>query len=495
MLTLKHGIVASSLIILDNLLKRSIGIVSMIILARVLSPQDFGLVAIAFLVLNFTQVVTHLGGQEYLMSQKTIDNTMLYSAWTLSLIIKGSIVVIMFLLSPFIADYYNDPRLTPIIITFGFVLLLEVTGNPMMFLRTKNLDYKALTVISLVTKVTSTLVVVYVAVVYETYWALVIGHLIRASMFNVASYIIDPYLPKITLKNVKPQWNFTKWIMPNSLLGFFKNQIDVIFVSSTFDKASLGGYNSMKYYALIPNEAVINPALTPMLAQFSGFKDNIEHLKNQFGLSITFILTITAAVVSLIYLQAENIVAILLGEKWVPYAFVFSIFSLLTISHNLTNIVNNLIYLKGKVRLITLYSLISMVAYVLLFALYDFESIYELAEIKIWIDITISLLAFFYTFTALINLKFMMRILLVNMPIMLISLISIFVSNTLYISHENLFLELFANSAIFSFSYSTLFLLLMFSLEKTVYEYGYIKNKVFAATLTKIATKLKILKR
>ena len=86
--------------------------------------------------------------------------------------------------------------------------------------------------------------------------------------------------PRFTLVNAKTQWEFSRWIMPESLINFFRSQIDAIYVSQLFDKAIMGAYNSMRYYANIPSTIFIKPIIGTTLTQFSEFKNNNNYFES-----------------------------------------------------------------------------------------------------------------------------------------------------------------------------------------------------------------------
>ena len=122
MLTARSGIIAIMLSVLTQLSRRLIGIVSLVILARILKPEDYGLVAIALIFLNFIVVISNTGGVSYLLSRETLTEDHVMTNWSLNLVLKGGLALLLALSSYPISLFYDDSRLMPIILVLSLHL-------------------------------------------------------------------------------------------------------------------------------------------------------------------------------------------------------------------------------------------------------------------------------------------------------------------------------------------------------------------------------------
>lgn len=394
MLTIRSGVTASALSILTQLSRRLVGVVSLIILARILTPEDYGLMAISLIFLNFIEVISSTGGYSYLLSREKITDDMLFTNWSLNLLLKGSFAVLLGLASYPIALFYDDMRLFPIILVFSFQAMLSLFNSPGMILKMKKQELGAITTWDVISKFVTTAITIAIAVIYETYWALVIGQFLVAFSMFTASYVIAPKMPRFCLKNIKQQWDFSKWIIPQSIVNFFRSQIDAMFVSVSFEKATVGAYSSMRYYADIPTSIFITPLSGPLLAQFSEFKNNADYFQKQLQVVLFFLSLITAPVIYLMSAHSGYLVELILGDKWIQYSDFLGIFAFFIIVATGNNFLSQIVMLKDKTRLLFGYSLFSTVLQCILFISVDFASVYELAEYKIGLDI-ISVAVFF----------------------------------------------------------------------------------------------------
>lgn len=394
MLTARSGIIAILLSVLTQLSRRLIGIVSLVILARILTPEDYGLVAIALIFLNFIVVISNTGGVSYLLSRETLTEEHVMTNWSLNLMLKGGLAMLMALSSYPISLFYDDARLMPIILVLSLHLAIGLFNSPGMAFKMKNQELGAITKWQISSRVITTGITIGIAVIFETYWALVIGQLLATISEFFASYIIAPMKPRFTLKNFQPQWEFSKWVLPQSIINFFRSQIDAMFVSVTFEKATIGAYTSMRYYADLPTSTFITPLGGPLLTQFSQFKNNPSYFQQQLQVVLFYMSLITAPVIYLMYVHSYFVVDLILGEKWVQYSELLGIFAFFIIVATLNNILSQVVMLRDRTKLLLGYSIYSTLVQCILFVSIDFSSVYELAEYKIALDV-ISVCLFF----------------------------------------------------------------------------------------------------
>lgn len=387
MLTARSGIVASALSVLTQVTRRLVGVVSLIILARILTPEDYGLVAIALLFLNFIDVISSTGGNSYLLSREELTDELVYTNWTLNFILKGSLAVLLAISSYPVSLYYDDPRLMPIILVLALQSFIAQLGSPGLIYKIKKQELGAITKWQIASRFVTTGITIGIAVIYETYWALVLGQFMITLSQLLSGYVIAPKMPRFSLKNLRPQWEFSKWVLPQSVLNFFRSQLDTMFVTVSFEKAVVGGYNSMRYYANIPTTMFINPASGPLLTQFSQFKNNPNYFEKQLQVVLFFMSMITAPIIYLMNVHATYVVELILGQKWVEYADLLAIFAFFTIVMTLNNVLSQIVMLKDRTRLLFGYSIFSTVAQAILFATVDFTNVYQLAEYKIALDV------------------------------------------------------------------------------------------------------------
>lgn len=480
MLTAKSSFIASGLLILSQLIRRLISVISMVILARILEPSDFGLVAISLLLMNFVQVVSTTGGGQYLLSRDRLTSEMVFTSWTLNFFIKTSLAILLAFFSTFVADYYDDPRLVPLVVVMATQVFIESLGSPAMIYKRKALQLGEITKWEVYIKVITATVSITIAYIYESYWALVLGQFTSAVLHVCATYIIAPAKPKISLANITEQWRFTKWILPQSILNFFRSQIDAIVVSSWFDKASFGAYNSMRYYAAMPSDVVIKPALGPLLTQFSEFKTNHNYFKEQCRVVIFVLFSISIPIVYFMQSHAEFAISLVLGEQWVKYHPLFSFFSIMTVVIAFNQFLSQILMLRDMTRILFGYSIFTTLLQVTIFSFFEFDSVFELAIYKIGIDILAISLFFLLVVALVFSLSECFKLILFGIPAVVAINVGDLVSHR-FILAQSEFVEFILKVTIVSLVYCTIVFIIVRTLRKKVRAFAYVHKLVLGA--------------
>ena len=141
-MSLTNTIIKGSAIqLIIRLVQRSLGLISMAILARLLTPEDFGIVAIASLLVFFFQIMSETGSRQFIIQKTTLTKEDTDSAWTFNLIIKSIIWILFLLTIPFNSDYYQNSDLNRILIAISLILPISALSNPGLWLDQKAINY------------------------------------------------------------------------------------------------------------------------------------------------------------------------------------------------------------------------------------------------------------------------------------------------------------------------------------------------------------------
>lgn len=361
MSAVKKNLVSSVLLIAEAMSKKLIGLVSTLILARVLVPEDFGLVAIATLLLGFLEVLAQTGSQQYILRADKVDRDILDTSWTIDLIIRSALALILLLGSPIVVDYYGDDRLQMILVVFSSMMFFGSFRNPALNLLRREQEYGKIVKLSVLAKFISVAVAVSIALIYESYWALILGQYTTVVINTLGSYVIYHYWPKWCLKHAKEQWQFSGWVIPQSILGYLRTQFDTMLVSATFGKSELGSYHIMKYLAFIPCSQILLPATQPLLVELSKIKDTPRHFAKQYNVTFFITLLIAMPMTFTMFGYSELVIRVFMGDNWLEYASLFGVFALMIPAYAMFHHANRALYVFAKTKTMAIYEVISMV--------------------------------------------------------------------------------------------------------------------------------------
>lgn len=429
--SVKKGLSSSLLLMAESVLKKLVGLVSTLILARVLVPEDFGLVAIATIVIGLLDVLAQTGSQQYLLRADNVSDDMVNTSWTINGILKIFLTVILVFSIPYISTYYGDPRLNAILYVFASMIVLSCFGNPGNIYHRIAQNYKPIIKLTILGKVISVILAITIALIYQNYWALILGQYVGTIISTLGSYFIHPHRPKLCLSNAREQWRFSGWMLPQGILGYGRTQLDTFLVSSIFGKSELGSYHVMKYLAFIPSAHIVLPATEPLLVELSKVKHSKEYFSKQFNISFIVTMLIAVPIGILMYSYSDLVTHVFLGEKWLKYANILGAFAILIPASAILN--------QGR-RVLIVYALAKKMFY---FEMISFTIIYGtlffvgVDSIEIFTYVRVGLELLLCTlFLLFISLKYTsmpntIKFILTSSPVFIISWLSVYICNYL----------------------------------------------------------------
>ncbi len=387
---------SSSMLLSIKMINRGIGLISTIILARILTPYDFGIVALTSLVIHFFEAISNPGTKEYLIQKKGLIDDDVSTGWTLNLIIKFIVWIAFIILTPYIAEFYDKPELTSALYVISLMVPIAALSNDGVILFMKELNYSPLFYLELTQKLVAFSFTISFAFILKSYWAMIIGIVVSFLFKTFGTYYVHDFRPKFSLKNIKVQWEFSKWILPRGIIGFSRSEIDTFLVSKSFGFVPLGGFNMMKSLTNMVGWDVLNPATEPLLASFSKVKDDMNRLNFQLLMSTFIILTISLPVVGFILLFHKEIILLLLGEQWTIYSEVLAALSLLILTFGLTSIFQHLLTSLGKVKVQFNFEIIGLIVTAGFLLLMDFKNLVEFSIARSMLAILLIVCLFVY---------------------------------------------------------------------------------------------------
>jgi O-antigen/teichoic acid export membrane protein len=243
---LSHKVTKGALwVTVSGICSRGLGIISSIILARLLLPSDYGLLAIATAIVSMMQGLTTTGfGSALIQKQKKPEN-FLNTAWTFELVKYFILFVILFFLAPLFALFFKEPAAIAVLRVISFSLIFQGLTNIGIIYFRKKLDFKRQFIFNIVPQIIYIIVVIPLAFVLRNVWALVWASVVRGLAVCAISYIMHPYRPHLdfNINKAKDLFNFGKWILGSSIIVIIRNQGITMFVGKFLGISVLGFFN------------------------------------------------------------------------------------------------------------------------------------------------------------------------------------------------------------------------------------------------------------
>ncbi|MFD1600081.1 lipopolysaccharide biosynthesis protein [Halobellus rarus] len=333
--TMKSGIWVS----MTTVSVRFSQILMLIVLARLLSPRDFGLMGIALLTVSATRRFTDIGINAALVQdvEENVDKY-LNTTWSLEAGRGFLIFAVLFVAAPFIADLFSEPGATILIRALGLSPLLIGMRNPGVVYFQKDLSFHK----NFVWQSSAALVQFVVGVGYALYsptvWALVFASLSRSFVKFALSYVLHDYRPwpAFEVETAKKLINYGKWITGASIVGFIFSEGDDAFVGWFLSATALGFYQYAYRLADTPASEFSGIISKITFPAYSQLQDDLDELREALIQTTRLTAFVAFPLAFGIALVAPSFVPVVLGEEWEPMIVTMQILALYGLMHAIT---------------------------------------------------------------------------------------------------------------------------------------------------------------
>ncbi len=303
-----------------RIISRGFGFVRTIILARLLTPNDFGILGISLLAIAILETFSQTGFQAALIQKKENVENYLDTAWTVS-VLRGIILfAILFLSAPFVARFFGSPDALWVIRVIAISVLLTGFQNIGIMFFQKELEFNKQFVYELSGTLTDFTIAIVLAFVLKSVWALVWGMLAANACRLFVSYIVHSYRPKFRFEKeqFKELFSFGQWILGSSVLTFLVTQGDDIFVGKVLGVTALGFYQMAFLISNIPATEISHVISRVTFPTYSRLQDQTERIGELYLKVLKVTVCISAPIAGSIYVLAPDFTKIFLGTKWLP---------------------------------------------------------------------------------------------------------------------------------------------------------------------------------
>jgi PST family polysaccharide transporter/lipopolysaccharide exporter len=306
----------------QNVFGRLLQLATLALLARLIGPEELGLVGIALLALSATRKLTNVGLNAALIQKVEDDvDTHLNTTWLLEFGRGALVFGVLFVTAPFVAEtVFSAPRATDLIRAIGLSPLLLGVRNPGVVYFQKNLEFDKQFIYKLSGDVAQILLAVGYALVSPTAWAFVVGFVGADLVRTAVSYLIHGYRPwpSFDVEVARELIGYGKWLTGSSILYFIYSEGDDVFVGWFLTPTALAFYQYTYRFSNAPATELSQVVTSVMFPAFSKLQEDEEQLRSAFRrtLRMTALIAFPASVG--IIAIAPTLVPALFGEAWLP---------------------------------------------------------------------------------------------------------------------------------------------------------------------------------
>jgi O-antigen/teichoic acid export membrane protein len=310
---------AGTWVVAGKVTARGIDFCSLLILAHLLSPADFGLVALAMTAILIIEVVLELPLAQAMIRIPAPTEPMFATAFTLG-VMRGTLLACsMGLLAWPLSLFYQEPRLVALIWVLALAPVLRGLVSPRMVVFMKRFDFRREFALDVIGKSSAFIVAIGVALGTGSYWAIAAGAVTTPLVTVVLSYVFAPLRPRLTLS----QWfhfsDMVSWNTASQLISALNWQMDKLLLGRLMDLTSFGRYAVADNLSGIPQQALVQPLARPLMAAFATITSPTAYA-TAYCKAMNAMFSTSAPILVCLAMLSDPFVRIVLGEKWIEAA-------------------------------------------------------------------------------------------------------------------------------------------------------------------------------
>ena len=301
---------------LFQLAGKVLDMVSVVVLARMLVPEDFGVVALATSAMLIAATVTELPVIDVLVQRDEIQPAEVDAAFTLNLM-RGTLVLVLIVALAYpLALIYDDKRVAYAALGLAFVPFLKSLESPALVYALRQVNYGPTAKILLFGKIGGNATSIVLALLLQSYWGLIIGVVAAAAISMAWSYRFCPYRPRIQFNGVGRILGFAGWVTASQVVFTLNQQGDRFFVGYVLGKAQLGQYSMGSDISSMVTYTLATPALRPIFSGMSRIGADPERLRRAYLQSQQALMLLILPFGVGSATVATDIVPLMLGDGW-----------------------------------------------------------------------------------------------------------------------------------------------------------------------------------
>lgn len=321
-----------------------------IILTRLLSPADFGLVGMLTIFIVLGQSLTNSGFGQALIQKKDADNVDFSTVFYFNIFASTLLYLLFALGSPLIAQFYNQPQLILLTKVICLTFLINAFGLVQITYLEKNLDFKAPSIIGVVSVSLAGIISIILAYKGFGVWALVANTVLKSIFTTILLWKVSKWKPKFifSMKSLQSLFSYgSKILVAGIIQSIFKN-IYYLIIGRLFPASSLGYYTRAHQFKTLPVNTITVVVQRVTYPVFSIIQHDHEKLTAGYTKTIRSLAAITIPLMVIIYITATPLIQMVLGNQWLPVAPYLQLMSLYAWINVIFTINNQVITVKGR---------------------------------------------------------------------------------------------------------------------------------------------------
>lgn len=321
-----------------------------IVLARLLSPFEFGLIGLITIFIAISESFVNSGFSSALIRKKYCSNIDYSTVFFFNFVVGVFFFVILFVSAPAISDFLSEPELKDILRIFGIVLIIDALSIIQKTILVKEINFRLQTRISIIASVLSGFAALTLAFNGFGVWSLVAQRLIKGGLTTILLWYLTSWRPILVFstKSFNELFGFGSKLLVSGLLDTIFTNIYYIVIGKYFSTQSVGYFTKAQEFCNVPSQglsAIVSRVSFPVL---SDIQDDYEGLKNGFRRIIRITMFVSFIFMALLAAVAEPLILVVVGEQWSSSVVLLQLLCIVAMMYPLHALNLNLLKVLGR---------------------------------------------------------------------------------------------------------------------------------------------------
>lgn len=337
----------------DAFLGQGVTFIVGLVLARLLTPEEYGLIGIVTIFTTVLLGFVDCGFGNALIRKQDVTDDDYNTMFIVNMIMSVLMYTFLFIGAPFISRFFDRPQLIPLIRVTGLLLIIQAFSIVQNTILTKRIDFKTKTKASVISAVSSGIVGIIMALTGFGVWSLVGQQVFRQIVYSLCLWLFNRWWPSFifSINSLRYMWGFGWKLMVSGFIDRLWTQLYQVVVGKFYNPAMLGQYTRAEQYSSIFSSNISSIVQRVSYPVLSSIQDDKERMINGYRRIIKTTMFITTIIMISMAAVAEPLIYCLIGPQW-HIAATFLPFICLNMSFYPLNVINlNMLQVQGRTEI------------------------------------------------------------------------------------------------------------------------------------------------
>ncbi|BBP45267.1 lipopolysaccharide biosynthesis protein [Thiosulfatimonas sediminis] len=334
---------------LGNVIRQIVTVLTLIFMARILSPDDYGVYAILMIFVSFMAIFASMGLGQAIIYKDSPSQSFLSSIFYFNLGLNSILSILLFLLASLIASFFDKDGLEELVELISIIFIISSLSLINKTMLEKQMKFKLVVIVEIIALLASALIGLVSAYQQFGVYSLVIMAITNAFVLSTGFLIVYKWLPSLSFSfsHIQTILSYSANLTGFTFINYFSRQSDQFLIGKFLGSTSLGIYSMAYKIMLYPLQNISHVIIRVLFPAFSEIKNDHEKFREGYLKAISFIALITFPLMAGLLVTAESFVSLVLGPQWQEMAILLMVLAPVGMVQSITTTTGSIYMAKG----------------------------------------------------------------------------------------------------------------------------------------------------